>query len=113
MFSAAGRTWRPNALLARGQDAVRVEGCLQRLEQPPDGVVAERVLLLDEVHERDVRAVEPVAARGALADERGVDVERRAHLRLVERVEDDRADVDQAALREDERGPVVEPGPAE
>src|SRR5581483_419453 len=46
---------RPDALLARGQDAVRIESVLQQLVEPPLGVVVEVERVGDRVHATEVR----------------------------------------------------------
>src|SRR5256885_8898384 len=59
----------PDALLARGEDAVRVEGVLQGLVEAALRVVVEVVLLGHQVHVRQVGAVEAVPVTRQLADQ--------------------------------------------
>ena len=92
IFSRAGRrcaSRRPDPLLARREDAVRVQRVLDRLGEAPVGVVVEAVLVGGEVHEVQVRAVLAVALLGRLAHEPLRDVVGGARLRLVLGVEDD------------------------
>ena len=103
---------RPDSLLAGREDAVGVDGVLDRLGEPEVGVVAERVLLGGDVHEVEVGAVLAVPVLRGLLDEEPARVVRAARLGLVLRVEDDHRHVDEAArVRRDEDGGVVEPRP--
>src|SRR5690242_17008358 len=58
----------PDALLAGREDPVRVERVLQAAVEAGERAVAPRVLLGDEVHEREMRAVDAVAGLGRRAD---------------------------------------------
>src|SRR5204862_3976742 len=74
---------RPDPVPAGREDAVRVDGVLDRLAEPAVGVIVERVLVGGEVHEVEVGAILAVALLRGLLDEQARRVIRAAHLRLV------------------------------
>ena len=58
---------RPDAVPAGRENAVRVDGVLDRLAETAVGVVAEAVLVRGQIHEVQMRAVLAVAVLGRLA----------------------------------------------
>src|SRR4051794_22593407 len=101
---------RPDALLAWGEDPVRVDGVLDRLDEPAVRVPAEAVLLGGEVHEVEMSTVLPVPELARVPDEQLRGVVGAHALRLVLGVEDDQGDIAEAPrVRRNENSGIVQP----